>query len=524
MISKVSLAAAKFKFSGRQTALNMICAGCAFAANMLLGFFLTPFIVKHLGSTANGFIGLSFSFTTYASLIVIALNSMAGRFIAMAYFQHQDEEVHKYYSSVFIADLLICAILILPMTVLLVLLPRVIHIPTPLRLDVTLLFAFTFAEFMVMTVGSVYSNSSYVVNRIDLVAARTIETKMLRLILVVAIFLLFPPRLWYLGGIHLACSVYNMARNYFIHRSLMPDIHISRKYFDLAKIRELLASGVWNSISSLSAILLGNLDLLIVNLFISAEAMGLLSVAKVVPLCIEGLLCNLGSTIAPSLTKFYAEGDYSRINKTLLFNEKLMAALFCVPIGLLAAFGMDFYRLWVPALDAKLLWILSAVWLIPAPFSLSLQPLNHMFSSANKVKINSLVTIVCAAASVGTMFGLLHAVESPLARMIVVIITGKAFMFVKDVAFNIPYISYLTHGRMWDFYFTPIKNCIVSVFVFAVCFAVRCQWRADDWLSLIASGALAGVAGEIICCFLVFDHEERDHAWKRVKSRLTPNA
>lgn len=508
------------KFNGRQTVLNMASSGAAFAVNMLLGFFLTPFIVRRIGSTANGFVGLSYNFVTYASLLVIALNSMAGRFIAMAYFQHREEDVHGYYSSVFIADVVICAALCVPGLALLFFLPHVIKVPPELVFDVTVLFAFAFAEFAVMSVGSVYNNSAYVVNRIDLVSSRNIESKVLRLVLVLLLFLTFAPRLWYLGAIYFTCSVYNVARNFFIHRRLMPEVRIRKKFFDFAKVRELVASGVWNSVSSLGSILIGSLDLLIVNLFISAEAMGVVSVAKVIPLCLAGLICSISGTIAPSLTKFYAENDMEKMNRTLFLNMKIMAALFCVPLGFMAVYGVEFYRLWVPSMDARELWLISGVWLVLAPMTLSVQPLAYVFTSADKVKINSLMTIGYAAVSIVAMFFLLRVTENALLKMAIVIGCSKIFIILKDLTFTIPYVARITGSGKWPFFRSLLKNYFAASAVAGICLGASLLGRPRNWPELIGVGILVAIPGCGVCWMLLFNREERERMLGIVRSRL----
>ena len=69
----------------KKTMINVICSLFVLATNVLISFFLSPFIVKNIGVEANGFVTLANNFVTYAQLIVSALNSMAARFIAIAY-------------------------------------------------------------------------------------------------------------------------------------------------------------------------------------------------------------------------------------------------------------------------------------------------------------------------------------------------------------------------------------------------------------------------------------------------------
>lgn len=74
-----------------KTTVNLICALLAMGTNLVINFFLSPFIVEKIGVEANGFIQLATNFTTIASLVTIALNSMAGRFISLNYHKRRFE-------------------------------------------------------------------------------------------------------------------------------------------------------------------------------------------------------------------------------------------------------------------------------------------------------------------------------------------------------------------------------------------------------------------------------------------------
>lgn len=69
--------------SNRKTIINLICSISVLITNVIISFFLSPYIVKHIGVEANGFVTLANNFVTYANLIVTALNSMAARFITV---------------------------------------------------------------------------------------------------------------------------------------------------------------------------------------------------------------------------------------------------------------------------------------------------------------------------------------------------------------------------------------------------------------------------------------------------------
>ena len=70
--------------SKKQLTKNMIASLLVFAINMGVNFFLSPYIVKNIGTEAYGFVSLANNFVNYATIITLAINSMASRFITIA--------------------------------------------------------------------------------------------------------------------------------------------------------------------------------------------------------------------------------------------------------------------------------------------------------------------------------------------------------------------------------------------------------------------------------------------------------
>ena len=79
----------------KQVVVNLSSSLVAFVVSLLISFFLSPYIIKTLGVEANGFVSLANTFINYATLITIALNSMAGRFITIAINEGEYKKANK---------------------------------------------------------------------------------------------------------------------------------------------------------------------------------------------------------------------------------------------------------------------------------------------------------------------------------------------------------------------------------------------------------------------------------------------
>lgn len=123
----------------RQLGINLVASIVTYVVQYAISLVLTPYIVKELGVAAYGFVGLSTQIISYSSLITIALNSMAGRFISIEYYKGNIEKSNKYFSSVFFGNLIIGAIIFVFSCILVIYLDLFINIPSELVSDVKLL-------------------------------------------------------------------------------------------------------------------------------------------------------------------------------------------------------------------------------------------------------------------------------------------------------------------------------------------------------------------------------------------------
>ena len=151
-----------------QSMLNIIGAMIVVLVNVCINFFLSPFIVEHLGVEANGYITLANNFVSYFTLITVALDSMAGRFMLIELRKGNIEEASKYYTSVLFGDWIIAGIMLIPMLILIIKLDSFIKIPLDMLQDVRWLFILVFLNFYIGLCIPHWRNATYSTNKLYL--------------------------------------------------------------------------------------------------------------------------------------------------------------------------------------------------------------------------------------------------------------------------------------------------------------------------------------------------------------------
>ncbi len=506
--------------SAKRLSINIVAQLIAFVVNIGIGFFLTPYIIKTVGSTAYGFVGLANNFVSYVQILITALNSMAGRFIAISFYKEDYENVKKYYTSVLFANLFLSLVISVPCTLLLIFINKVVDVPNSILFDVRILWALIFGAMLVSIIGSIFSNAAYVKNRLELISLRNIESNVLRAVILIGAFSLLVPKVWYVGLATFISGVYVIFVNMYYTKKLMPMVKIKRKYFDFSKIKELVSSGVWNSVSQLGNVLSTGLDLLITNLFVGADPMGIVAISKTIPTYIQSLFVTVANVFAPQLTISFAKDDNEGMKSQLLFAMKLMGLFASIPVSFIVVFGKAFYQLWTPTKDAKILVMLTIVTVLEYPISLIVYPLENIFATLNKVKSLSIITIITALCSCGSVFILLQFTDNVYLKMLIVVGVSTFFNIIKNGIVVPIYCSRFLNIKFGCFGKIILKSIISTVIMTLIIYAFGLFFTADSWIKLIFAALLVAIFGFMLNFVFILSRNDKEAFLKIILKKL----
>lgn len=504
----------------KQMGINLIAQTIAFGVNLCISFFLTPFIVEHIGVEANGFVGLANNFVEYAQLITTAINSMAGRFITIKLHQKNEEEASKYFTSVFFANLFLSVILTIIFAFIILFLENMLNISANLVTDIKMLWILIFANFIVSLFASIFSVSTFVENRLDLTAICNIRGVIIKAIILVICYTFFRPFTFYVGIAMLALGLNNLISHIRYKKRLVPDLKISKKNFDIKYIKELVSAGIWNSVNKLSSILSSGLDLLITNIFVNPIAMGVMNLSKTISNIVLSLFGTLASIFAPELTILYANGDTEGMKKQLISSVKLMGLFSAIPIAILFGFGKEFYMLWVPNQNADLLQTLTLITCFNLIFALPLEPLYNIFTVKNKIKISSIALIIFSSCTILTVFIGLNFIHNEDAKTIYIVSVGAFYNVVRLLTFLPIYGAKCLDFKITTFYPAIFKNVISVTILIIVAYLVGGIFSINSWIKLILACAFIGILGLAINMFILFSKQERAESLKIIKGHF----
>ncbi len=500
--------------------INLMASLIALIVNMGISFFLSPYIINNVGTEAYGFISLANNFVNYASLLTIALNSMAGRFITIKIHQKQQIEANKYFNSVFFANVIISTVLLIPSIIITVYLDKLVNIPVEIVNNVKLLFLFIFFNFILGILGSTYEVATLARNRLDLASKRKIEANILKAVLLIIFFSFIGSNIEYFGITTLMVNIYVFIINLYYTKKLLPEIKISRVFFEIKKVIEVIKSGIWHTVTKLGQILSDGLDLLISNVFISALAMGQLSVAKTISTVVTTLIGTVSYLFQPNLIKEYALDNKEGMVKYLKFGMKITGMFSNISLCFIIAFGLSFYKLWIPTQNIELIYVLTIITLIGAIVSGVIDPLWSVFTITNKLKVNSIVTFGMGLLNIGIVYLLLKTTN--MGVLAVAGVSGVTSV-IKNLTYAPMYTAKCLRVNKKTFYPVIIRYLFTTIIIFVAFYIIYNIIDVTSWIRLIVVGIVCGIIGLIMNYLLLFNKSEKSNFQQLVLSKLKKN-
>lgn len=483
--------------------VNFVATMIAFLVNALINFFLSSYIVNSVGEEAYGFVQLANTFITYFTVITIAINSMSSRFISIEYYKKKFDSAKEYYSSTFWANIAII-IFTIPLILIFVLnIEKYIDISPDLIKDVKLLFLFLSANLYLGLLTTNLTVSYYIKNKLYISSFLNMLNYVIKAIILYFMYVNFSPYVAFVGVATFIAMVIIQIFNLYFKKKLIPEIKIGK--FNFEKVKVLVSSGFWNSITRLGNILSEGLDLFIANIFLNSNVMGVLAIIKIIPNTISSVLSSLVTIFMPNMTEVYAKGsneDFTYIVKKAM---KFIGVLFNIPIICVIVLGGVLFNLWFPTLDANLLYILSILaitpWIVVGPLSV----MHNVFTVINKIKVNSIVICLGGIVNVIIVYILLK-----LTNLGIFAIVGVSSLIsvIRNILYTLPYSSKYM-GVKCSYFLPEILKSLLSVIInIVIGFVIREVFNPVSWISLILTGITICVISFIINVMIFYNKDE----------------
>lgn len=454
----------------------------------------------------------------YSSIITTAVGSMAGRFITMRIYKNDVEGANRYLNSMWVSNFFLSALFTVISVFCIVYIDKLLAVPEYLLADVRWLFGCGAFSLVLGLLTGYLSLATYVKNRVDLSSLQGVACNLVRILCVIALFAFFNPSIVYMSLSAVVAGLVGLCISYNFKQRLLPELTIApRRYFSFRLVKELISSGVWNSVNQLSNVLLYQLDLLITNIFIGAAATGDYAIAKTAPTLILNFLAMFAGTFVPHFNILYAQDKVDELVKDVRKSMIIVSLFIGLPIGFLVVYSDCFYNLWVPGQDSNMLYWMTFITLLPMIFGGSINPVFGIYSVTNRLRIPSLVLLGAGLLNVAIIYILLKTTSLGIWAIIIVsAIQGG----LRNALFS-PVYGALCLKRKWTtFYPTMLRGILGMLVVVVIGACLRSVFVVDSWMAFFGVGIITCVFALFANCYIIMNRTERQHLFAVARTKL----
>jgi len=502
----------------RQMTRNLIFNIISFVINFGISFFFTPYLIRVVGKEAYSFFPLINNIIGYTSILTAAVGSMGGRFITMRFYKNDIEGANQYFNSIWVANLGFSVLFTIVSIFTVVYINHILSVPPELVTDVKWLFAFGTLSLVIGLITGLFGLGTYIKNRLDLSASRNVITNVIRVLLIFILFWLFKPSIVFMSLSAFVAAVIGMYFNFSFKKLLLPELTFNpKKYFSWQKIKEVTASGTWNSLNQLGTVLLNQLDLLITNIFIGAAATGDFALVKTAPGFILSLLAMLSGIFMPQFNILYAKGEKRELVKSVKRSISLISLIIGIPMGFLIIYSKAFFDLWVPDVSCDTLHWLSIMTITPLIVGASINPVYGLFVVTNKLKVPTIFLLLGSSLRVIAIFILLKSTDLGIWAIPIV---SACQSLLRNTLFTTVYGG-ICLGLSWKTFFPAMFNGIAGMFiVILVSFGLQFIIPIGNWFDFFGVLALVGCISLIVNFYIIFNKQDRSIVIDMVKAKI----
>lgn len=487
--------------------------GAAFLINLLMQLILMPYITRTVGTDAYGFVTLAKNFTQYATILTMALNSFAARYIAVSWHRGDKEEANVYFSSAFYGNVILATAILAAAIVFIAFLEHILSVPAHLVTDVKLLFLYVFCNFWLVSLFTVFEVAGYIKSKLDITGIFKGLAYLTEAMVLFFLYVMFPAKAFYVGIGMICATLVTAAGNIRICRKHTPDLRIRIGNYSRKAIKTLVTDGIWTSFNALGDNLNSGLDLVICNLLLDAVQMGQVAIAKTVYFMITGIFVILNPAFQPMMLKSYAAHDRETFLNELKTAMKISGMMANVVFAGFVSLGLCFYRLWMPHENVGLIYELTVINLLVLIASGPMQPLYYIYILTLKKKFPCIVTIIGGVFNVAGMLILIR--YTSLGVYSVVWTTAVVMMTINFVT-NPLYMAHVLELPKSFFYPEIVRNVIACGLVTLAMWGISRALTPGSWPGLILCAVLFAVIGCILHLLVVCSRED----WTRIKHAL----
>ena len=332
--------------STKRFAVNVGMNWLATAVGMVVPFFLTPFVVRHLGTTAYGVWILAVSAVSYLALLDLGLRSAIIRFVSKAQAQNNPGEATRAIGTALWFRLLVAGGVALLAVGLALLTPHLFKIPVEMHFAAQITVLCCALGVGVTLVSGVFGAVLAAINRFDALSSITMTQTLARACGVLVILHsgrgLIALAVWELTIVTLAGALTAL-----VALRVFPHCRVLAIRPDMAVFRAIWSYSLTTFVFMIAVQVVINTDALVIGAFLSVSLVTFYSIGSSLVSYSAQVTGALSTTFTPMASGFEASGRMDDLRKLLIRGTQATLGL-VFPIAIALIFrGETFITLWM---------------------------------------------------------------------------------------------------------------------------------------------------------------------------------
>jgi len=501
-----------FRVAVHGSALRVV----SLAATTLIGFFLMPFIVHHLGDRLYGFWALIATLLGYYGILDLGIVTAVQYHVAKAIGDKDESSVNIAISTSFFTFTALGLISFLISLTVAAFSGMIVHNREDL-LNFRIVLLMLGAGAAIGFPGRAFVGAISAHLRFDLMSFAGIAILIIRTVLIVLV-VGNGGGIIALAGISLLAEGLGYVVNYLILKKIQPSLRISRTLATLTKLKEMFHYSGYAVVIQVSDQLRFSIDGWMVGAFVGLTAVTHYSIGSRLAQSYLALIIAMVGILAPWFSQLLGSSDFEGIKRVFLLGTKISASLSTIVALSLVLYGKPFIGKWMGSayLDAYLPMMLLVLG-IYCDVS-QLPSVSYMFG-VSKHRFLAGITLAEGVANFA-----LSIYWAPQYGMIGVALGSLVPMVIAKLLIQPIYVCKSLNLSLYDYYVQLWGRSVLAPAI--PTFLVWIFWgRTINFANLFAVCAvilLQAVVGVVVSFFLVFGRrEQRDLLGRFLSFRKT---
>jgi len=456
----------------RRFAANLSSNLANFGLSVLIGFWFTPYLIKHLGLASFGLIPLATTVVSYMSIFTLSLNSSVSRYLTVALTRKDTNEASRLFNTSVFSLLALSAALLLFVLGGALWIDKFLDVPSGSEQQVRDLFAFAGVAFLINAMFAPFSTPAFSCNRLEILNIVSIAQTVARVGFVVLLFTWAPAQLWQIGGGLLASALVSAVGAIFIWRLLAPELAIRGRDFNWNTLKAITQTSGWMFLLQIGGVLLLSIDLVVINRLMGAESNGRYAAILQWSNMLRSLAGTVAGVFTPTLLVHFARDDMDALVNDGNRAIKFLGVFVALPIGLICGFARPLLTVWLGN-DFAPFATLMVLLIAPLSVNLAISPLFTIALAKDQLRMPGIVQIVAGVLNLGLALLLCGPVGW---GMYGVAAAGAIILTAKNLIYMPLFTARLTH-RPWYKFYREIGTIIIATSV-----GGGLSWATSSWL------------------------------------------